>query len=666
MYKFLIPTAIVSLCMMASCVEKDPGNGDEPNPGGETENYFDFATEQTVNLSLDYGFSGYSVNFEVYTENPYNEDGTLNEELKPIYGAFTDNQSQFSGSVKCPIYVETLYVCSDYVGVPKCMALDIENNVASYEYEMPIMPGMTAATRASADSECISIDGYRTVVSESHGLYGLYDSFSRYDAATGVTWWAYNSNVNDLYQTIDNAETQGLVERINEALPKQDNSQYISSAEVTNLRIVETDVDGQEVTSAHIDIVYLDATGDYENAMGYYYYKTGTNPSAAEIKAMPKFVIYPMTHNGTPDTPVKARLQFFGEDYSENGIDDFPAGYTIGWILFPNLYNGSLRPDEDWNGQNDFEVSSINGCIERVYGNNEAIYSNNECNNYSNNGCITLTDPETGRVVIGFEDQAFQQGGGDKSYNDILFYVEADPATAIYDPDRPVIPDPDPDPEEETYTTVATIGFEDIWPNGGDYDLNDVLVEQTRTVTYKGDYITKIEDAFKVTNLAGSAEYTDAFGFTVDYSAVGSVSGYAVQEETNQFIMFEDGQSAIGQTFTLVRTFGDGQLSNVDFDDHFNPFIVSQYVRGEKNRVEIHLPSYAMTSWANATLAEGGHTAYYISEDGNYPFAIKLEGVTDWVPVTESVRIGSAGEYPRFNNWVADPTSNTDWYLFKE
>lgn len=667
MQKSCILLIIASMLTLAvSCVEKEPGgNGDEPVPGGDE--MFDFSTEQTVTLSLDYGFSGYSINFDVYVENPLNEDGLMNEELQPIYGAYTDASSQFSGTIKLPAYVDAIYVCSDYVGVPRCIELDVVNGVAAYKYEMPILPGMTE-TRAAADRTHINIAGNRTVVSSSKNLYGLYDSFAQYDAASGVKWWAYNSNVNDLYTVVNNSEVSALVERINRALPKPKeddpvgNSQYCSSSDVTNLRIVET-ADGG--TTAHIDIVYLDATGDYENAMGYYYYPTGSNPTAEEIKALPKFVIYPMTHNGTPDSPVKTRLQFFGEDGMGEGTDDFPAGYTIGWILFCNIYNGSLRPDEDWFGENDFDVENINSRIEKVYGANEVVYSNNECNNYSNNGCITLTDDITGRVVIGFEDYAFQSGCGDKSYNDILFYVEADPEEAIYDPDRPVIPDPEPEPAEETYMQYSTLGFEDIWPNGGDYDLNDVLVEHTRTVTYIGEYITKIEDAFKVTNEKGSADYVDAFGFTVDYAAVGEASGYAVKEENNQFIMFEDGQAAIGNTYTLTRTFGEGVLKNANFDDHFNPFVVSQYVAGDKNRVEIHLPGFAMTSWANSTLADEGHNAYYISDDGNYPFAIKLENARNWEPVTEGVRIGSEGEYSRFNAWVADPSTNADWYLHK-
>ena len=94
--------------------------------------------------------------------------------------------------------------------------------------------------------------------------------------------------------------------------------------------------------------------------------------------------------------------------------------------------------------------------------------------------------------------------GSDKSFDDILFYVESNP-DVIQNPDRPDIPEEPEEPTEDSYTETATIAFEDIWPTGGDYDLNDVIVEQTHTVTHNSNgYITKIEDAFKVVNLKGS------------------------------------------------------------------------------------------------------------------------------------------------------------------
>ena len=53
------------LCLLASCVEKEPDGGlinETPNVGDVS----DFSTEKTVTLNIDYGYSGYSAGFNVY------------------------------------------------------------------------------------------------------------------------------------------------------------------------------------------------------------------------------------------------------------------------------------------------------------------------------------------------------------------------------------------------------------------------------------------------------------------------------------------------------------------------------------------------------------------------------------------------------------------------
>lgn len=64
----------------------------------------------------------------------------------------------------------------------------------------------------------------------------------------------------------------------------------------------------------------------------------------------------------------------------------------------------------------------------------------------------------------------------------MLFYIEADPKGSIYDPERPVIPPVDDKPVTELH--AGTLLFEDIWPSGGDYDMNDVIIEYSRAVTF--------------------------------------------------------------------------------------------------------------------------------------------------------------------------------------
>ncbi len=660
---YLLSAAMLGL--MASCVDKEPGGGGDVPEINEIPG---FSTVKDVAVNIDYGYDGYTTSFGIYIENPYNENGTMKEGVEPYFSAFTDENSSYNASVSLPAYAETVYLCSSSVGIPRCLELNVVDGAINYKFEVPELPGTTPAVRAESDDPCYIVTTPE-VVNNRYKLYGLYDKISQMTFVDGyrIYYWASNSDVDDLYSLDMSRETSGLLWRTQNMLTdrrgnKQDNSQYTSDSEDTNITIPTT-YGGEELESCHLDLVFISATGEYENAMGYYYYKTGTTP---DISSLPKYVVFPLTTDGNPNHPVKARLQFYGENYDQAGTDDFPGGYTVGWVLFPNVdrtVGGWSHSYKSWN------LRVINEGIAEVYGDGMAIYSNSEYNRNQKKGCITLNDTETGRVVIGFEDQTNNVNGSDNSFDDILFYVESNP-DVIYNEDRPDIPEPE-EPTYDTYTTYATLAFEDIWPTGGDYDLNDVIVEQTRTVTHNSNgFITEIKDSFVVTNLNGSADYVDAFGFKVASNAVGNASGALAVEESNQFIMFDNAQNAIGQAYELVRTFEDGELANEGFDDEFNPFIVVNYVAGAKNRTEVHLPKYAATSWANSEQQGTADDAYYVNKNGKYPFAISLEGVRGWEPVTEEVTIGSAGEYPQYNNWVEAgcPTSGqyADWYLNKE
>ena len=212
------------------------------------------------------------------------------------------------------------------------------------------------------------------------------------------------------------------------------------------------------------------------------------------------------------------------------------------------------------------------------------------------------------------------------------------------------------------------MAYEDIWPTGGDYDMNDVVVELSNAITFnQNNRIKRIET--KVKAVHNGATLINAFGLLIN-GVVGDVvaeesSFYAI-EESNQFIMFDDVKTALDNTFTLVRTFGDEGIDKLTYDDSYNPFIVVDYKPGMKNRTEVHLPKNQPTSWINQSLIGQGRDMYFMDVEGLYPFAIELFDVKNWEVVTEKVRIGSEDEYPKFNSWVESKgENNTDWYLHK-
>ena len=86
-----------------------------------------------------------------------------------------------------------------------------------------------------------------------------------------------------------------------------------------------------------------------------------------------------------------------------------------------------------------------------------------------------LKTKKSGKTILGAED-----GVKDQSYCDLLFYVDATPEVLLtilkgrLFPMKVIKKNPNP---MKMKMLPATLAFEDIWPSGGDYDMNDVIVE---------------------------------------------------------------------------------------------------------------------------------------------------------------------------------------------
>ena len=655
-----------------SCVESRDlyqGPTSEENMTKDPGALFNFSTSNGVDLQLDYGYKGYSVFFEVYTQNPLNEDGTRNEEVA-LYKGYTDENSSFAGSLILPAAVKTVYIYSRYLGVPACVEAAVENNRITLDMR-------TVQTRSTGDtSTSINIGNNKREIANGKNLFALYDTYESQKNQDDF-WTCSNSKVAGLYSVVAKdaqltaESTFGqLVARVNNALGGKDNSKYLKDD--VNVTISDSRVD-EKIDGVRLDVVLVGAFSTKSNALGYYYYKTPdaaagiSAPTVAEIHALPKYMVFPRIKNGLPKQASKARLQFFGENFDQEGTDIFPVGYTVGWMLVPSLDDAKHNLNENSG------IGDVEGAIITEYGKNDKpIYSNKLANSQGNAGCIAMNDELSQKVIVGFEDQSYKPAFEDKGYNDVLFYVDTDFYTAILDPEKPTLPEEPSELEDETYVAAqGTLAFEDIWPYGADYDMNDVVVEYKTTITINGNDIKSILDEFTCKHKRGSAQQKNAFGILINDSYNGVIdtdaSNFFAQEEMGkQFIMFDDGRNGIGNTFTLMRVFNEGSYpDNRLYKRDYNPFLAPLYKEGEKNRIEVHLPKSTPTTWASEN--DGGENAYYVSFDGSRPFAIDLVGVLDFEQVTERSEIGSEGEYPRFSDWVkSHGTTNQDWYTTKE
>lgn len=669
-YAFTLLSACA--CMTTSCTKETDlyRGGDNDKPKAESE-YFDFATTRSVTLNLQYGSFGANTLLSVYTTNPLK--GSVNGEFTcdADFSIFADSRGTFSGKAVLPSYADSVWVAAEGFGLPTLTLARVENGTVNVDATVDVVGTDDAASKAitrATTYQYKTIDAQRkiySIVDWGNNKYGRVNY--NYNNAIFSTGKVSANDVKALQQTLwkgSSVKPTGL-----------DNSALETDTKHINTTIARAykDENGvtQTVESAEVWLTILHERANYQNPIGYYYYKTDEVPT--DGSSVEKFVVMPnvsfsgddpYTYYDTSDyvwgysklygnnnaplssystSQANKRIQLLFKD-PETGemTTKFPAGYTIGYFIISDgwwVYDGS------------------NNKVGQMMTSNTIFYSNNEWNANAKKNFISATLKD-GTVVYGVED------GGDKSYEDILFTIDANPSLAIQDPDRPVI-DPEVKETYSTETTYRTYAYEDIWPNGGDYDLNDVIILHKRAVTFgnTNNQITTIVDEFTPIQPAGSADYTNAFAVQyVNRGASISLESDMVDEtQTNSVIITENANAHQNRTFTVTRTFTGVRKNN--FSEDLNPFIIAQYKKDASDRVEIHMPKKQSTSRANSALRLTGQDAYYIDKEGLYPFAISLP-ISNFTPSRERVNIGQT--YSKYESWVLSKgEKDADWYLLE-
>lgn len=614
-----IATAALIGGLLAGCMEKDlydPNYGKEPLP--DPSEYFGFETRGDVKLSVNYDVPGLVALLEVYDEDPMEVVDNVpvkKEGVDALFKIFTDGNGKYEGKMNIPTSVETVYLYTSSWGVPRCVKLDIKDGMASFD--MSKKDSSTAKTKAVTRSYSFNGNAPYSI----NPILNLYSLCAWNES--GVPRSPYITNVGK----VGDENIGDLVSRMKQFFSKNnyDNSYLFINSDVANIAVT------QEGTS--LDVVFVNKDASYHNTFGYYFYRTDDMGNANVHSGVKKYIIFPNVALTTGDgwgEPVlrcgdKVHLLYF--DDKGNSSTTFPAGYTVGFFILPDAYN----------------------------------FSNNEIKlvNYNSN-FVTVKDEKSGKTIIGVED------GANRSFCDLLFYVDASPESSIDNPNRPSIPDDNkpievPDADEGVKGTLA---FEDIWPNGGDYDMNDVIVEYKRTVYFNADnMINKIIDTFTPTH--DGATYENAFAYQIDGGQFGKVTSdmdIKVESETSSIIVFPSVKQAVkGKvgTCTITRTFEKATFNKENLKI-YNPYIIVKYAAGQQNRTEVHLPKYSPTSYADKSLIGSGEDAYYIDRKGTYPYAIDIP-IWDFIPVTETHNIDT--EYSYFKDWAdSKGKEHTNWY----
>ncbi|MHC1779801.1 MAG: LruC domain-containing protein [Bacteroidales bacterium] len=636
----------------------------------DSKEYFDFKTIGDYAVTIDYKLKyNTPIVFYIYDEYPFQKTGTdpeveyFNELLKPVLKGITENFGKYSGIISIKKAVNQLYLYSPTIGVPQLLKSTFSNNSFSIDATNPLNHIVSLSISPDRNSpfaqNAIIAGGFHTLGSWS---------------SNGVPDYLKNPSI---------TLSAGFINDINATLPENKkvpelNPQFISSGENSSIHIV---------AEAKVEMVFIHEGASMKNVLGYFHYPTNSPPkNVSEITHMIAFPNASYSGSGGGLSPGdRVQLKYWnGSTYSET----FPPGVSIGWYIIAYGFRGDASISVK--GPNYYSFEEFNPETDPL------LKSHN----------VQIFDSERMVVLVGFEDQ--NRAKSDQDFNDALFYAAATPESAIQyagiptlkksnDSDSDGIPDDRdefPDDASVVYSThypainsYNTLAFEDLWPNRGDYDMNDVVVSYNSThYLNKSNQIVKIIDRIRPVWSGGILDVGFGFQLGVPASSVKTVTKSGDFVDNNFRYTLSANGTETKQNKATIMAFDNitemsltagGAKPTINFEVAFNspvnisdlttppynPFIVINKNRG----MEVHMPNYPPTDRADYTLygtyddkSKPSLHRFYVS-DSEMPWGILIPGEFNF----PTERVSIVNFYPKFLKWAESFGSEfPDWYLY--
>ncbi len=639
-----------------SCLKSDPTAKRTIDPPMDTGEYFDFAAMKACDLEIDYALKGYPapIDFAVYAGYPFESSGSRRlTNAEPLLRAFADKEGKFSGTIRVPTYLETVYLYTAWYGAADLVELPVSNGTITFS-AAPADAVSKAVTRATTPSG-------RTTPADVY-------------IADNNDW-----NNAGLLQSSNGVSTipDGIMPAINGVFQQgvditDDYPQLLGKVPALNI----TRTNG--INRLKLTFVHSDGTVPY--TLCYYTYPTATPPtSPADVRltvALPSATF--KAQGGALATGYSVDLKYWnGGGY----VAGFPKGSSIGFCIIKGGFDPSTGNIAD--GARYYSHPELNEGYQQLVG---------------------FAHSDKANFIFGME-ASDRAGECDMDFNEMIFIVQTFPGEAggmsdgaIVDPPAP----PDPEPVPTTYK--GTLIFEDVWPYQGDFDVNDVVVEYTCTVYLNQDnQVVKTIDSFTPTHNGAKLQNAFAYQYNATPAQVLSMekttswSGRSTAEryralpwevdskgfETGQtlanVLLFDDiraaGLTSGDQTFNFATVIDKVDKETFGFPP-YNPYIVIIYgdeEQGDLRGRELHLattsggnPVYRPTDKAAAKWFGWGHDKsvpgegiFYVS-NYNYPFALNLP-IHGFKLSPEREKIDTT--YPDFHAWaLSKGVEFPDWY----
>ena len=629
--------SVVSVAF-SSCLQKDVY--DPANSGDKEEvtldNYFDFATTKNIQLNIDYGKECPRAYFEVYAENPLSyvaEGGQIIKKagVSHIATGFTDIQGRYIKPASFPTAVSEVYIYSPDFGVPtlyktKVVGSDVSAKI-TFENALDVTP-VDSSTRSAQTRAAVKF--ITDVIPNVLGTW---------NANSGKPDYLDASKKINVDATLKSYITTYFPEGKNNVGP-----------------LVTDNADILIKEDANVVINYFGGDTGAKSVFAYYCYPK--DASTDEIRKATKHacVIFPNAHGNSLGyySGVAVNLKYINEtgNFPQKDPERIPANTKIGFLIWNNGWVNAKA-----NGNMFYSTKSLNS------------------DKISHTAIFAAKNKAGDRVnVITMEDWK----NGENDYNDVAFVISSNPIAAIEVPD---VPNPGDRQGTEMYSGV--LGFEDNWPEQGDYDLNDVVMKYQSSVDYNIDNkVLNIIDKF--TLAWTGANYKNSFAYEVpfDLSKASKVTvngSEASSYSGNVITLFKDAKAELGvsnvdminqniqeKTYTVSIQFNNPTLDKSVVVAPYNPFI-----KVFNSATEVHLTDHKPTTGANNRFPSGADIsrgdvdgAYFICKDG-FPFAIHVDARLDASILNldlkkENQRIDKT--YPKFAEWAKTRDPQIKWW----
>ncbi|GMQ33805.1 hypothetical protein Ataiwa_20770 [Algoriphagus taiwanensis] len=651
------------LFLVSACVQM-PDMSQIPDSEPETAyQNFDFATVSPTQVSLSFAddqgapFSGIRIQLIQPSDQSI------------LFTGMTDKEGKIVSSLSIPTYLDQIIVEAAYIGIPNRILVPIKNKLIKLDYLGGVDP-----------TEVISYEVDPNQSSQNPGARLANSLKLEYAAPYNSLGVPQNLEANNDY--ISSTMLQYINASLPEGMPVPTyHPSYLADGKKTTLDVVEL---------ADVWLTFVHEGAGWRNSIGYYVYPTNQPPkSLSDIEKVT--VLFPnasMVGSG-------------GGLRSGNKVKlgRFEAGVTIGLVLFGNGWNGS-------------EVKDYH----------HAVFADKNLNPESDRALkqhnVLLWDQENELFLLGFEDVRRDNipFRSDQDFNDAILFVSSNPVRAISTENVSPIDKPgtldkdgdgindnldeypnDPNKAYNSYypssTGFGSFAFEDNWPEMGDYDFNDLVVDyQYKQIMNSKNEVVELHPKF-IFRAAG-AGMRNGFGFSLESSAsaVKSVTGtknspnlikvQANGVEANQqkavIVVTDNVHQLFGKSNFVNTESGKGTSSPVEIDlviafnnplaqerigyAPFNPFLIA----GQDRSREIHLPGYAPTDLVDETFFGTGDDAgkkgqinsYYKSKSA-LPWAINTPESFAYPIEKQDVR----GAHLRFDRWAqSSGFTFMDWY----